>query len=112
MNAILHPRSRAQTNRATENARKAKTKLETPWITTRTELLTMATHALPSPHILDDDAPEATTLARIPKTQTTWLRRLHHAILQSQMRRAEREIDRILGPGALSRIQRGLPPRG
>jgi hypothetical protein len=71
----------------------------------------MATHALPSPHILDDDAPEAATLARMPKNQTTWLRRLHHAILQSQMRRVEREIDRILGPGALSRIHRGLPPR-
>jgi len=51
----------------------------------------MATHALPSPHILDDAAPEAATLARKPAL----LRRLYDAILQSQMRRAQREIDRI-----------------
>ena len=40
--------------------KKKKQKVETPWIATRLELMTMATHALTSSHILDDeDAPAA-----------------------------------------------------
>ncbi len=53
----------------------------------------MATHALPSSHILDDDAPRSRAHARSAKPSL--LRRLYDAILQSQMRRAQREIDRI-----------------
>ena len=71
------------------------------------ELLTMATHALPASHILDDDAPaSAAAPGRISP-----LRRLFDAVLESQMRRAQREIDRKLGPGALQRALRTeLPP--
>jgi hypothetical protein len=40
------------------------------------------------------------------------LRRIYIAILVSQMRRAQREIDRKLGPGALQRALRTeLPPQ-
>ena len=62
------------------------------------ELLTMATHALPlhalsSSHIAND-APAAST-----------------SLQPSLMRRAQREVDRILGPGALHRAFRAeLPP--
>jgi hypothetical protein len=74
------------------------------------ELLTMATHALPSSHILDDeDAPAAAT-AHVP-ARVSLLRRLYVAILVSQSRRAQLEIDRKLGPGALQRALRTeLPP--
>ena len=67
----------------------------------------MATHALPSSHILDDeDAAPVTAPARV-----SLLRRIYIAILVSQMRRAQREIDRKLGPGALQRALRTeLPP--
>ena len=68
----------------------------------------MATHALPSSHIIDDedDAPATHAPARVPL-----LRRIYIAILVSQMRRAQREIDRKLGPGALQRAFRTeLPP--
>jgi hypothetical protein len=61
------------------------------------ELLTMATNVLPSPHILDDDdAPAAISRARKPAL----MRRLYSALIISQSRRAQREIDRVLGPGA------------
>jgi hypothetical protein len=72
------------------------------------ELLTMATHALPAHNILhDEDAAPATAPARVPL-----LRRIYIAILVSQMRRAQREIDRKLGPGALQRALRTeLPPQ-
>ena len=54
----------------------------------------MATHALPSSHILDDDdAPPRSCAGAV-----SLLRRLYVAILVSQMRRAQREIDRMLGP--------------
>ena len=67
----------------------------------------MATHALPSSHILDDDDHAAAAQARVPL-----LRRIYIAILVSQMRRAQREIDRKLGPGALQRALRTeLPPQ-
>jgi hypothetical protein len=78
------------------------------------ELLTMATHALSSSalssHIADAaDAP----VAAAPATplQPSLMRRLFDALTASQMRRAQREVDRILGPGALHRAFRAeLPP--
>jgi hypothetical protein len=73
------------------------------------ELLTMAAHALPSSHILDDDD-DAPAAAHAP-ARLSLLRRLYVAILVSQSRRAQREIDRKLGPGALQRALRTeLPP--
>ena len=70
---------------------KQKRKLGNAWITTRTELLTMATHALPFRHIPADDA--------APSRQPL-LRRLYIAILVAQMRRAQRQIDGKLGCAA------------
>jgi hypothetical protein len=78
------------------------------------ELLTMATDALSSSalssHIADaDDAPVASTQAT--SLQPSLLRRLYDAFTAAQMRRAQREVDRILGPGALHRAFRAeLPP--
>jgi len=77
------------------------------------ELLTMATHALSSSalssHIADDDAPVASTQAT--SLQPSLLRRLYDAFTAAQMRRAQREVDRILGPGSLHRALRAeLPP--
>ena len=73
------------------------------------ELLTMATQALPSSHILDDDEDDAPAAA---PARISPLRRLYDAVLESQMRRAQREIDRKLGPGALQRAMRAeLPPQ-
>jgi hypothetical protein len=114
MNAILHPRFASATNRATRKEKKQM--VETPWITTRTELLTMATHALPSSHIFEAGA--ASEAARKDRSMATarapsrpsLLRRCFDAIAESQMRRAEREIDRVLGPGALERARRGEYP--
>jgi hypothetical protein len=110
MNAIRHPRSRAQTNRARETSRKAKKKIRKRLGTTRLELLTMATRALPASHILDDeDAPAAAAIE--PPPGPSLLRRLFDAFTEAQMRRAQREVDRILGPGALHRALRAeLPP--
>jgi hypothetical protein len=79
-----------------------------------TELLTMATHALPSSalsssHIADDDAPVASAAAA--SMQPSLLRRLYDAFTAAQMRHAQREVDRILGPRALHRSFRAeLPP--
>lgn len=72
------------------------------------ELLTMATHALPASHILAaEEAPAAARASARPSL----LRRLYIAILVSQMRRAQREIDRKLGPDALQRALRTeFPP--
>lgn len=76
------------------------------------ELLTMATHALPSSHILDDEDHAPATAAAHAPARVSLLRRLYIAILVSQMRRAEREIDRKLGPGALQRALRTeIPPQ-
>jgi hypothetical protein len=78
------------------------------------ELLTMATHALSSSalspsHIADDDAPVASTPAT--SLQPSLMRRLYDAFTAAQMRRAQREVDRILGPGSLHRAFRAeLPP--
>ena len=69
----------------------------------------MATHALPSSHILDDEHTRATSHA---PARPSLLRRLYIAILVSQMRRAQREIDRKLGPSALQRALRTeIPPQ-
>ena len=69
----------------------------------------MATHALPSSHILDEDDAPATAHA---PARVSLLRRVYAAILESQMRRAQREIDRRLGSGALQRAFRTeLPPQ-
>ena len=79
-----------------------------------TELLTMATHALPSSalsssHIADDDAPVAS--AATASMQPSLLRRLYDAFTAAQMRHAQREVDRILGPRTLHRAFRvELPP--
>ena len=69
----------------------------------------MATHALPASHIVNDEnAPAAIAYA---PARPSLLRRLYIAILVSQMRRAQREIDRKLGPGALQRALRTeFPP--
>jgi len=73
----------------------------------------MATHALSSSHALSspiaDDAPAASTQAAA--LRPSLLRRLFDAFTASQMRRAQREVDRILGPGSLHRAFRAeLPP--
>ena len=67
----------------------------------------MATDALPSCHILGhDDA----AMAHAP-SRPSLMRRFYIAMLVSQMRRAQREIDRKLGPGARRAIRAELPPR-
>ena len=71
----------------------------------------MATHALPSSRII------ASTTTRPPPrrcapSRPSLLRRLYIAFLVSQMRRAQREIDRILGPRRSHRAHRAeLPPQ-
>ena len=68
----------------------------------------MATHALPASHILDDDDASAAPRA---SSRPSFIRRVYVAILISQMRRAQREIDRKLGPGSLQRAMRNELPR-
>jgi hypothetical protein len=106
MKPISHLLSPSPTNRATS---KRKSKVETPW-SNQLELLTMATHALPASHILDDeDAPGAAALA--PSQKPSLMRRLFDAFTEAQMRRAQREVDRILGPRAFQRaLLAPLPP--
>jgi hypothetical protein len=112
MNTILHRRSRMTTNHATQNAttrRNLRKRLDH----NRLELLTMATtHALSSSHILTgDDAADTAPAAIASRRRRTLLRRVYDAILESQMRRAHREIARVLGPRALSEAFRApLPP--
>jgi hypothetical protein len=77
------------------------------------ELLTMATHALSTSALSSshsvDDAPVACTQAT--SLQPSLLRRLYDAFTAAQMRRAQREVDRVLGPGSLHRAFRAeLPP--
>jgi hypothetical protein len=77
------------------------------------ELLTMATQALSSSalssHIDDEDEPVAATIAT--SSQPSLMRRVYDAFTASQMRRAQREVDRILGPGSFRRALRAqLPP--
>jgi hypothetical protein len=69
------------------------------------ELLTMATHtlpssALPSPHILDDDAPQA---GPMPSRKPSFMRRLYIAMLVAQHRRAQRHVDRFVGENTFNR---------
>jgi hypothetical protein len=86
---------------------KQKRKFGNAWITTRTELLSMAnTHALPSSHIIDDEEVPATRAAR-PIVRPL-LRRFYDAVIESQMRRARLELNRNLGPDALARIAGNL----
>ena len=70
------------------------------------------THALSSSHILTgDDAADTAPAAIASPRRRTLLRRVYDAILESQMRRAHREIARVLGPRALSEAFRApLPP--
>jgi hypothetical protein len=68
----------------------------------------MATHALPSSRITASHF--APTGAALAPSRPSLLRRLYIAILVSQMRRAQREIDRKLGPGAWDRVKRINPP--
>jgi hypothetical protein len=87
-------------SRYREGLEKKKRKSGNAWITTRTELLSMAnTHALPLSHIVDDED----TSVRTPARGRTMLRALYDTLLETQRRRAQREIDRVLGPGALAR---------
>ena len=74
------------------------------------ELLTMATHALPSAALsshIDDDEPVATPAT---STEPSLMRRMYDAFTASQMHRAQREVDRILGAGAFRRALRGELP--
>ena len=73
----------------------------------------MATHALSSSalssHIDDDDEPAAARSAT--SSQPSLMRRVYDAFTASQMRRAQREVDRMLGAGAFHRaIRAQLPP--
>jgi hypothetical protein len=77
------------------------------------ELLTMATQALTSSafssHIDDGDEPVGATLAM--SSQPSLIRRVYDAFTASQMRRAQREVDRLLGHGSFRRAMRAqLPP--
>ena len=64
----------------------------------------MATHALPSLPIRDG-VTSGDHVPRHVETQTPMLRRLYDAILQSHMRRAQRDIERVLGTRAITGIQ-------
>jgi len=68
----------------------------------------LSSSALSSSPIADDDAPAASAAAPL---KPSLLRRLYDAFTAAQMRRAQREVDRILGPGSLHRAFRAeLPP--
>jgi uncharacterized protein YbjT (DUF2867 family) len=100
MNVIRYSRSCAITNRDRFDEQNQKNP-ETPG-TTQTELLTMATHALPASHILDNhDATDDSV--RASNHGPTIMRRVYDAMVAMQQRRAQREIDRVLGTGAFSR---------
>ena len=68
----------------------------------------MATQTLPSSHILDDDAPQAATLAQPRKP--SFMRRLYIALLIAQHHRAQRHMDRVLGGRKLEQAFRAPPP--
>lgn len=59
----------------------------------------MATHALPASNILDEE--DALAAAPEPATKVSLMRRMFDAVTEAQMRRSQREVDRILGRGAL-----------
>jgi hypothetical protein len=94
---------------ALHRSQKRKNKIGNAWITTRTELLTMATHALPASHIIDE---EYTPAANASALRPSPMRRFYDAMIEMQMRRAQREIDRVLGPdGFKHALSVKLPPR-
>lgn len=71
------------------------------------ELPTMATtQALSSSHMLDDD--DAPAAVRSPRPSL--MRRFYDAMIEMQLRRAQREVDRLLGAGAYARAMRGEWP--
>ena len=75
----------------------------------------MATQALSSSalssHIDDDDETVAATTATASASQPSLMRRMYDAFTATQMRRAQREVDRMLGAGAFHRaIRAQLPP--
>ena len=112
MNAILHPRSRAQTNRASKTIRNESQKAgDALDHNTDTELLTMATQTLPLPRArILDDVPQIP--AHAASRGPSMLHRVFDAFAASQQRRARREVDRVLGPGAFERAcAEAFPPK-
>ena len=78
-----------------------------------TELMTMATQALSSSALSShiDDEEETAAFATAASSQPSLMRRVYDAFTASQMRRAQREVDRVLGAGAFRRaIRAQLPP--
>jgi hypothetical protein len=65
--------------------------METPWITARTELLTMATQTLPIT-LASAPAADAAFDQTLPVQKPSRLRRVFDFIAAAQMRRAERHI--------------------
>jgi hypothetical protein len=63
------------------------------------------TQTLSSSHILDDDFANDSVAPTTRANRTPMLRRLYNAMIESQMRRAQLELDRKLGPGTLSRLR-------
>jgi hypothetical protein len=76
------------------------------------ELLTMATQALSSSalssHIDNDD--ESVAARPAMSSQPSLMRRVYDTFTASQMRRAQREVDRILGGGSFHRAMRAQLP--
>ena len=74
----------------------------------------MATHALSSSALSSshiDDADEPATFTAATSSQPSLMRRVYDASTASQMRRARREVDHILGAGSFHRaIRAQLPP--
>jgi hypothetical protein len=69
----------------------------------------MATHALPASHIIDEEYAPATSASALRPSP---MRRFYDALIEMQMHRARREIDRVLGPGGFERaLGTKLPPR-
>lgn len=66
----------------------------------------MATRTLPSPHILDSETPPAAGVRK-----PALLRRLFDAMIEAQMQRAQREIDRALGPDGVARLRQEMARR-
>jgi hypothetical protein len=82
---------------------KKKPTVEMPWITTATELLTLATRALPASTIAREKTAPATTT---PGIAMRLLRGFYTAVYEAKKRRARHEYDRIFGQGALERALR------
>jgi hypothetical protein len=81
-------------------------------MTTQWELLTMATQTLPSSNILDEDDAAPQTAAPAESRQPSLMHRFYDALVETQHRRAQREVDRVLGYGVYRRtVQTPLPPK-